>query len=58
MADWKDILNNDERQLSEDDLLKYLNMQSSENDKKQSIEASVAKTTPQQKAETTSKNKQ
>ncbi len=35
MADWKDILNNDERPLSEEDLLNYLNTNTSEIDKKQ-----------------------
>ena len=35
MADWKDILNNDERPLSEEDLLNYLNKNTSEIDKKQ-----------------------
>lgn len=35
MSDWKDILNNDERPLSEDDLFNYLNTKTSEIDKKQ-----------------------
>ncbi len=35
MADWRDILDNDERQLSEEDLFNYLNTKTSEIDKKQ-----------------------